>query len=227
MLIRNRASESPSLTDRSEQLSAEEFVWDDSGSANFHQRVLPLLEKALRERGCLKVLDIGCGNGALTGELMQRGFQMVGIDGSLSGIEIARSRWPSITFEKVDICQPLPEIFRNQFDAVVSVEVIEHLLLPRQLINNAILAMRPGATLVLTTPYHGYLKNLAIAALNGFDAHWHPLRDFGHIKFFSKRTLGILMKEYPLTEVRFATVGRIPPLAHSMVVTARYDRTGI
>lgn len=217
---------SPSLTDRSEQLSAEEFIWDESGSANFHQRILPLLERVLRERGCVKVLDIGCGNGALTGALMQRGFQMTGIDGSQSGIEIARSRWPAISFEKVDICQPLPDSYHNQFDAVVSVEVIEHLLLPRHLIDNAILAMRPGASLILTTPYHGYLKNLAIAALNGFDAHWHPLRDFGHIKFFSKRTLGMLLKEFPLTDVRFTTVGRIAPLAHSMVVTARCERVG-
>ncbi|MGA7750993.1 MAG: class I SAM-dependent methyltransferase [Gallionella sp.] len=214
----------PSLTDREEQLSSEEFVWDESGSSNFHYRVLPLLEKVLRERGCQKILDMGCGNGSLTGALMQRGFQIAGIDGSLSGIEIARSRWPSIAFEKVDISQPLPDTYHKQFDAVVSVEVIEHLLLPRNLINNALLAMRPGATLVLTTPYHGYLKNLAIAALNGFDAHWHPLRDFGHIKFFSKRTLGLLLKEFPLTEVRFATVGRIPPLAHSMLVTARYEQ---
>jgi 2-polyprenyl-6-hydroxyphenyl methylase/3-demethylubiquinone-9 3-methyltransferase len=218
---------SPSLTDRSEQLSADEFVWDESGSANFHQRVLPLLESVLRAHGCHKILDMGCGNGALTGALMQRGFQMTGIDGSHSGIEIARSRWPSITFEKVDICQPLPEIYHNQFDAVVSVEVIEHLLLPRLLIDNALLAMRPGASLVITTPYHGYLKNLAIAALNGFDTHWHPLRDFGHIKFFSKRTLGMLLKEYPLTDVQFKTVGRIPSLAHSMFVTARCDRGSI
>lgn len=226
MLLKNSKSRSPSLTDRSEQLSSDEFIWDESGCANFHQLVLPLLENVLREQGCLRVLDIGCGNGALTGALMQRGFQMVGIDGSLSGIEIARSHWPSITFEKVDICQPLPEIYHNQFDAVVSVEVVEHLLLPRNLIANALLAMRPGGTLVLTTPYHGYLKNLAIALVNGFDAHWHPLRDFGHIKFFSKRTLGRLLKEFPLTEVRFSTVGRIPPLAHSMIVTARYDGTG-
>lgn len=220
----NSKDGSPSLTDRSEQLAAEEFVWDESGSVHFHQRILPLLENVLRERGCMRVLDLGCGNGALTGALMQRGFQMAGIDGSSSGIEIARSRWPSIAFEKADICQPLPEIYHNQFDAVVSVEVIEHLHLPRRLVDNALLAMRPGATLVLTTPYHGYLKNLVIAALDGFDAHWHPLRDFGHVKFFSKRTLGMLLKEYPLADVRFSTVGRIPPLAHSMVVTARCDR---
>jgi 2-polyprenyl-3-methyl-5-hydroxy-6-metoxy-1,4-benzoquinol methylase len=221
MLAKKNAS--PSLTDRSEQLSADEFVWDESGSADFHRRVLPLLVNVLRERGCQKILDIGCGNGALTGALMQRGFQIVGIDGSQSGIEIARARWPSIHFETVDICQPLPENFHSQFDAVVSVEVIEHLLLPRHLINNSLLAMRPGGSLILTTPYHGYLKNLAIAVLNGFDTHWHPLRDFGHIKFFSERTLGILLKEFPLTDVRFATVGRIPLLAHSMFVTAYRD----
>jgi len=35
--------------------------------------------------------------------------------------------------------------------------------------------LKPGGRLVLTTPYHGYVKNLAIAVLGRWDAHADPL----------------------------------------------------
>jgi hypothetical protein len=44
--------------------------------------------------------------------------------------------------------------------------------------------LRTRGHLVLTTPYHGYLKNLLIAALGKSDSHFDPLLDGGHIKFW-------------------------------------------
>jgi 2-polyprenyl-6-hydroxyphenyl methylase/3-demethylubiquinone-9 3-methyltransferase len=39
----------------------------------------------------------------------------------------------------------------------------------------------------VTTPYHGYVKNLALAVTGQLDRHWQPWRDGGHIKFFFAR----------------------------------------
>jgi hypothetical protein len=47
------------------------------------------------------------------------------------------------------------------FDAVVCTEVIEHLCLPRMLSRFAASLLRPRGLLILSTPCHGYLKNLA------------------------------------------------------------------
>jgi hypothetical protein len=38
--------------------------------------------------------------------------------------------------------------------------------------------------LIITTPYHGYLKNIALSVSVKFDHHVNPLWDGGHIKFF-------------------------------------------
>ena len=76
------------------------------------------------------------------------------------------------------------------FDTVLSAEVVEHLFLPRELFARAREALGDGGRLVVTTPYHGYAKNLALAVFGQFDQHWVPLSDYGHIKFFSKATLG-------------------------------------
>ncbi len=170
------------------------------------------------------MLDLGCGNGWFTAALARCGFDVVGVDQSESGIAIARQAHPGLCFERCDLTAHLGTSLVGRFDAVVSVEVIEHLLLPRRLIENALGALRPGGQLVVTTPFHGYLKNLALALGGRLDAHWHPLRDFGHVKFFSRATLTALFLEYGFTDLRFRTVGRIPPLARSMVVTGRAPR---
>ena len=44
------------------------------------------------------VLDLGCGNGALTKELQNRGYQVIGMDASKEQLEIARSNYPDIEF---------------------------------------------------------------------------------------------------------------------------------
>ena len=122
-------------------------------------------------------------------------------------------------FEQHDIVTPIGNKHQSKYDAVISTEVIEHLLLPRKLMENALYALKPGGLLILTAPYHGYWKNLALTITNKYDDHWHPLRDYGHIKFFSKATITDLCQEFELQNIQFTTVGRIPALARSMIIS--------
>jgi 2-polyprenyl-3-methyl-5-hydroxy-6-metoxy-1,4-benzoquinol methylase len=206
-------------TDRSASIAAAEYIWDIEGYTEVHTFVVPLILRRLEAHRVRTVLDLGCGNGALTGLLAGRGFEAVGLDLSASGIEVARRNHPGVPFERHDLTQPIPDAHAHSYDAVVSVEVIEHMLLPRKLFENALAALRPGGVFLLTTPYHGYLKNLALALADKFDDHWHVLKDYGHVKFFSKRTILALFSEFGLVDLGFETVGRIPALARSMIVS--------
>lgn len=207
-------------TDRETSSAADEFVWDTDEHTEIHRYIATPITERLRAHGANEVLDLGCGNGSFSALLAIAGFKVTGLDHSTSGIEIAHRKHPAVSFAQHDITQPLSAEHHGKYAAVVSTEVIEHLLLPRRLIENALNALRPGGLLILTTPYHGYWKNLALALTNKFDDHWHPLRDYGHIKFFSKATMVTLFKEYGLQDIRFQTVGRIPALARSMIIDA-------
>ena len=60
-----------------------------------------------------------------------------------------------------------------------------------------------------------------MALTNHMDKHFTALWDNGHIKFWSIDTLGELLREAGFVDVRFERVGRIPPLAKSMIAIAR------
>lgn len=64
------------------------------------------------------VVDLGCGNGALTRALQQKGYRVLGIDASEAMIRTARENHPDLSFQVADILDfSLPEqadvIFSN------------------------------------------------------------------------------------------------------------------
>jgi SAM-dependent methyltransferase len=196
------------------------FNWGE-GAPSAHVYLAPAVLKFLRESGARRVLDLGCGNGTFTARIAAAGHEVVGIDASSSGILIASRVVPAGTFHEGSLEAPLPESLHGQFDAVTAVEVIEHLPMPGVLCARAREALRPDGQFILTTPYHGYLKNLALAVAGQLDRHYQPWRDGGHIKFFSRTTVTDLIRREGFAVTGFVRVGRIPPLAKSMVVEAR------
>jgi hypothetical protein len=72
----------------------------------------------------------------------------------------------------------------------------------------------------LTTPYHGYLKNLALAISGKMDKHFTALWDGGHIKFFSVVTMKSLLISEGYEDIKFKFAGAIPYLWKSMLCSS-------
>jgi 2-polyprenyl-6-hydroxyphenyl methylase/3-demethylubiquinone-9 3-methyltransferase len=170
------------------------------------------------------VFDLGAGNGALCRALLANGFEVVGMEPDEEGARFARANALGIRIYELTVEDDPVAILADwpgQFDVVVSTEVIEHLYAPDCLPNFARALIRPGGVLLITTPYHGYIKNLVISLFGKWDQHADPLVTGGHIKFFSRRTISALLERCGYEVVAFSGVGRIPFLWKSMVVTAR------
>jgi 2-polyprenyl-3-methyl-5-hydroxy-6-metoxy-1,4-benzoquinol methylase len=169
-----------------------------------------------------RILDAGCGNGFWTKQIHDAGAQVIGVDASTQGIELARVHYPGLRFEQLLLTDSiLQDLGCEAFDGVISVEVIEHIFDPRGYIRACISAIKPGGSLVFTTPYHGYFKNLALALAGKWNTHLDPLWDGGHVKFWSRSTLGRLMQEAGLLNLQFAAFGRCPGLWMGMVMGGR------
>lgn len=177
----------------------------------------PAILLIARQANARTVLDAGCGNGALAGELALQGFVVTGVDGDAGGIGIARARYPKAHFEVGLFDDPPP----GSFDFVCSTEVVEHLYAPDTLARYCFRALKPGGTLAISTPYHGYWKNLALSLTNAWDKHHTALWHGGHIKFWSRGTLSELLREAGFEITGFQGAGRLPYLWKSMILIAR------
>lgn len=194
------------------------MTWKAS-HANNHAYLDPAVLRAAHLVEAKRLLDIGCGVGGLTARLAAEGIETAGLDRSEKEIERARSQHPEITFVVHDVNDHLPGALREAFDTVVATEIIEHLFSPRAVFDRATEALSAGGHLILSTPYHGYWKNLAMAVTGKLERHLSP-RDFGHIKFFTEDSLRSLASMCGFRPVRLVRVGRIGPLAATMVMTA-------
>jgi len=202
-----------------------QFGWKDSGPNCAHEYILPAVFEqidTLYHGKPVQILDIGCGNGYVAAKLVQRGNTLTGIDVSQDGIDIARAAYPNIRFEVRSLYEDdFDKVVAQPVDCVIALEVVEHLFSPKTLFYKASLVLKQGGYLIVSTPYHGYLKNLATSLLNRWDRHFGVFDDGGHIKFFSKRTLAEMAQNAGFKSPHFQGVGRFPWLWKSMVMVVQ------
>ncbi len=204
------------------RMSGFGYEYRDADSSPSHRYLLPVILDFLKDLPPgATVLDVGCGNGTLTAKLAKRGWHVYGTDFSPTGIEYAQKTFPEITFFLADAQKSGSLQDYGPFDAVLSAEVIEHVYDPRGLARTLFDQVKPGGQAILSTPYHGYLKNVVLALTGKLDQHFTVLWDHGHIKFFSRKTLTKVLEEAGFRDVEFQGAGRLPYLWMSMVLRCR------
>lgn len=199
------------------------YGYSDSEAAHTHaylwKPVVAEIESTLNLSG-VRVFDLGCGNGAFARHLKQLSHTVVGVDPSADGIALAKQSDPDLQLFAGNAYEPLAEV-HGKFPVVVSLEVVEHVYYPRKFAKCVADLLESGGKAIISTPYHSYLKNLALALSGKMDGHFTALWDHGHIKFWSVKTLTELFAEQGMTVEKVLRVGRIPILGMSMILVLR------
>jgi ubiquinone/menaquinone biosynthesis C-methylase UbiE len=164
-----------------------------------------------------RVLDVGCGEGRFCAELAAAGAVPVGVEVAETALTRAREQHPDLTFELVAQDGPLP-FADGTFDCVWASEVLEHVADTARWLSEVRRVLRPRGGLLVTTPYHGRIKNLLIA-LAGFESHFDPLGQ--HLRFYTARSLRTLLVDFGFEEIGIATAGGPPLLRQRLLVEAR------
>ncbi len=116
--------------------------------------VFSIVEEIKARRPRMKVLDVGCGNGAMAFAVASLGCEVLGVDVDESSIEHARkiNRFPNARFEVVS-----GETFdlKESYDFIICSEVLEHLYRPERLVGTMARHLKEDGVLLITVP-NGY-----------------------------------------------------------------------
>ena len=140
-----------------------------------------------------RVLDLGCGEGSFAAALAGAGAQVTIADVARGALERASSAVPDADAVLLAEDQPLP-FAEDAFDIVWCGETLEHVADGTGLAAELRRVLRPGGTLLVTTPNQPRL-GVAVEALLGrpLEERLDPRAD--HLRFFTARTLRELLQD--------------------------------
>ncbi|MEA2759862.1 MAG: 2-polyprenyl-6-hydroxyphenyl methylase / 3-demethylubiquinone-9 3-methyltransferase [Methylobacteriaceae bacterium] len=143
-----------------------------------------------------RILDIGCGGGILCEPLARMGAEMTGIDPAPGNIDIARAHAAPQSLAvnyRTDTAETLVAEGAS-FDAVLAMEVIEHVPNQAAFVATAAALVRPGGLLIMST-LNRTLKSFALAIIGAeYVLRWLPKGTHKWERFVTPEELARFMR---------------------------------
>ena len=141
-------------------------------NVGLHEHLVERVAARMPDRS-LKILDVGCGTGAMLLQLHDLGY------GNLVGLDIAPpANRASIEFYEVDLDKPYFPLPARSVQLALAVEVIEHIENVGLLLAEFRRVLAPSGMVILTTPnvhsVEAKLRFLLLGQLKQFDAIGDP-----------------------------------------------------
>jgi SAM-dependent methyltransferase len=145
--------------------NASDYATNARFVSDLGQAALDLLDPKPGER----ILDLGCGDGALTARLGERGASVVGIDPSPEMVAAARARGLDV---RLTDAREIP--FTSEFDAVFTNAVLHWIPTMEPVLDGVLRALRPNGRFVGEFGGHGCMAAVvtarrAVTASRGVD----------------------------------------------------------
>ncbi|MDC1067912.1 methyltransferase domain-containing protein [Candidatus Kapabacteria bacterium] len=104
------------------------------------------------------ILDVGCGSAWVAEYFLQKGKKVISMDISESNPKKAIEKFPSPNHSGL-----IADVFHlpikdNSLDCIIASEIIEHVINPKEFINELLRALKPKGKLIITTPYNEKLE---------------------------------------------------------------------
>lgn len=108
----------------------------------------------LNKNKITKILDFGCGSGILVDELAKQGYQTYGLDNHKDAIKFGLLQG----VKNIKVIDTYKINFQdNTFDAVFSLDVLEHIYDEKQVLNEIIRVLKPGGIVIIMVPAYMFL----------------------------------------------------------------------
>ena len=142
-------------------------------------------------------LDIGYGEGGLLKAAALRNWKCSGAEISRAALDFGRAQaW--------DVGDDTTRWADGFFDVVSAMEIVEHVIAPRELVREAARLLRPGGALVMTTP------NAASITYRVRGLNWSVVAPPEHVTLFSPWALVGLVRNAGFLNTSLRTTGLNP-----------------
>ena len=145
-----------------------------------------------------RLMEIGCGSGVLLQTAIARGWQADALEMSPELAAIARRINPTAKITVADVVDHTTGA--AEYDAVMALDVLEHVLDPGLMLRNCCSLLKPGGLLLLQTP------NTASLRFRTQGGAWEMMDPDQHINLFSPRGLEMLLENSCFEVVTLSTV---------------------
>jgi 2-polyprenyl-3-methyl-5-hydroxy-6-metoxy-1,4-benzoquinol methylase len=141
------------------------------------------------------VLDVGCGQGSLAGEIAVRGYEVWGIEQSeFAATRAAKKIDRVIQADLTDGAAVATEIGSKKFDQIVFSDVLEHVYDPLSVLRSYLIYLKPGGQILISLPnVTNWHTRLAIL-FGRFNYQDSGVLDRTHIRFFTFNTAGKMVR---------------------------------
>ena len=171
----------------------------------------PMLRGVFDPRGADRMLDVGCGSGALLARHRALGWEVQGVEPSERAVAACRSRdLPVEHGGLLDVSLP-----GRHFDVIALHHVIEHVPSPVDVLRRARSLLAPGGLVEVLTP------NVASLGFRLYGSCWYALDAPRHLHLFDARCLARLAERAGLVVARVSS----RPSARVLAASRHYART--
>ena len=133
--------------------------------------VLNLIKNTYPTGEALRILDIGCGTGAMLDELTAFG-SVVGADFSEEALKFSRERRQSLPLVRADVrCLPFAS---DTFDVITAMDIVEHIDNDKAAMQEIRRVLKPGGRLFMTVPAYMSLWSEHDEALHHYRRYTAP-----------------------------------------------------
>lgn len=165
-------------------------------AAKLLPRLRANIDSGLRHIPCatpgMRLLDIGCGNGAFLTRARSAGWEVVGVDPDPRAVEIARGHGLDIYQGGVEVLDPA----RERFDGITLSHIIEHVHEPLTVLRYCHALLKPGGWIWVDTP------NLGAPGNHRYRADWRGLEPPRHLVLFTRDSLIWALRQIGFQAVR-------------------------
>jgi SAM-dependent methyltransferase len=178
---------------------------------NLHAQVAERLSRLCAAPA--KVLDFGAGQGALSLRLSEAGYEVTAADIDRASFKCPTARFVQIDFNDKAAVEGFIAEHQAYYDAVLGVEVIEHIENPWEYIRSLASMLRPGGVILVTTPnITSWLSRFRFLFTGQFQHFGEAQLGYGHIAPISAWELELVLKQSGLFEVAVVSAGTLPPV---------------